>query len=449
MAKNNETQVVGGVVQPRFYQVYGDLIESKEVMEPLALGNGTGPICGFDWVDTTQADVTITSVFNMSGNTPPGLREIMCKAKRVFLSTKENIAGQVYNAYTTPDGLCHIAPDKLVFEGVQPEGGWPDLSNPKSIKAFVVLGYHTYKADSADNPPSMPDFVCRWLEFGSTVPGLDEILSYSYPDVLNWMNSNTGVNFDANTGCVIGLYLVGWHPSWDTDQYKNSLELKPIMAKMNYTLCLVPYEGKYPVKPYGLNPFDIMHLKDSVKSIMDQILGINSQISAVNTQIGAINTALGTHGTEISKLHEAVNNIHGPLKVVFYGTYDDNPFDRPVGPEDPYLVPDSIMVITKGPSNNGPSVIPETANIGIPGNAYFPSDKWKVGSTQWIIAMPYKYIWLSFSGIFHESGSVAFFNIDSTSFSGIGHSRLIRITLIYDNPDRSKRIWLVEQSEPK
>lgn len=443
MAKNNETKVVGGVVQPRFYQVYGDLVESKEVMEPLALGNGTGPICGFDWVDTTHDNVTITSVFNRSGNTPTGLREILGKAKRVFLSNKENIAGQVYNAYTTPDGLCHIAPDRLVFEGVQPEGGWPDLSNPQSIKAFVVLGYHTYKADSADNPPSMSDFVCQWLEFGSTVPGLDEILSYSYPDVLNWMNSNTGVNFDANTGCVIGLYLVGWHPSWDTDQYKNSLELKPIMAKMNYTLCLVPYEGKYPVKPYGLNPFDIMHLKDSVKSIMDQILGINSQISAVNTQIGAINTTLGTHGTEISKLQEAVNNIHihGPLKVVFYGTGDDGPFDVAKGVEGPYMAPDSIMIITKGPADGSAS------NISIPSNRFFPSDKWKVGSTQWIIAMPTTRVWLNFSGIFPESGKVVLFNIKAPNFLSKGYAHIIKITLIYDNPDRSKRVWLVEESE--
>lgn len=441
MAKNNETQVVGGVVQPRFYQVYGDLVESKEVMEPLALGNGTGPICGFDWVDTTQDNVTITSVFNRSGNTPTGLREILGKAKRVFLSNKENIAGQVYNAYTTPDGLCHIAPDKLVFEGVQPEGGWPDLSNPQSIKAFVVLGYHTYKADSADNPPSMSDFVCRWLEFGSTVPGLDEILSYSYPDVLNWMNSNTGVKFDANTGCVIGLYLVGWHPSWDTDQYKNSLELKPIMAKMNYTLCLVPYEGKYPVKPYGLNPFDIMHLKDSVKSIMDQILGINSQISAVNTQIGAINTTLGTHGTEISKLQGAVNNIHGPLKVVFYGTYDDGPFDRVEGVECPYMAPDSIMIITKGPANG--STI--SLNISIEGLSH--SDKWKVGSTQWIIAMPTTSTWLSFAGMFSRSGSYVLFNIKASNLSGSRYPYILKITLIYDNPDHSKRIWLVEESE--
>lgn len=44
MAQKNETEVVNGVVQPRFYQVYGDLIESKEVMEPLAIMGGTGQI---------------------------------------------------------------------------------------------------------------------------------------------------------------------------------------------------------------------------------------------------------------------------------------------------------------------------------------------------------------------------------------------------------------------
>lgn len=441
MAKNNETQVIGGVVQPRFYQVYGDLIESKEVMEPLALGNGTGPICGFDWVDTTQDNVTITSVFNRSGNTPPGLREILGKAKRVFLSNKENIAGQVYNAYTTPDGLCHIAPDKLVFDGVQPDGGWPNLSNPQSLKAFIVLGYHTYKADSADNPPSMSDFVCRWLEFGDTVPGLDDILSYSYPDVLNWMNRSPGVDFDANTGCVIGLYLVGWHPSWDTDSYKNSLELKPIMAKMNYTLCLVPYEGQYPVKPYGLNPFDIMHLKDSVKSIMDQILSINSQISSVNTQIGVINTTLSNHVTSISKLWEKVGYIHGPLTVVFDGNYDDGAFGGDDVNHGPFMIPDSVMIIRNGPSDGG------TPNIMIPPNMYFDADAWKVGSTQWIIATP-PGTWLNFGGIFSESGS--YIKISTTAKpKGNKYPAVIKITLVKDSQDHSQRLWLVEEAEPK
>lgn len=110
MPTNNATEVVKGVVQPRFYQVYGDLIESKEVMEPLAIVGGTGPVCGFDWVDTSKSDVTITSIFNTTSLENVLGREILRgKSRRVFLSNKGNTAGQVFNAYITPDGLCHIA----------------------------------------------------------------------------------------------------------------------------------------------------------------------------------------------------------------------------------------------------------------------------------------------------------------------------------------------------
>ena len=37
MAQNNVTEVVNGIVQPRFYQVYGDLIESKEIKNIVTL----------------------------------------------------------------------------------------------------------------------------------------------------------------------------------------------------------------------------------------------------------------------------------------------------------------------------------------------------------------------------------------------------------------------------
>lgn len=179
MAQNNVTEVVNGIVQPRFYQVYGDLIESKEIMEPLAITAGTGPICGFDWVDTTQQDVTITSVFKKPSTLPSGVANILGRARRVFLSNKDNTAGQVFNAYTTPDGLCHIAPDVLTFNGVQPSGGWPSLSNPQKLVAFAVKATHTYRPDGSENPPSVTNFTCGWLTFDK-VYGLDEILSWDY-----------------------------------------------------------------------------------------------------------------------------------------------------------------------------------------------------------------------------------------------------------------------------
>lgn len=263
MAQKNETEVVNGVVQPRFYQVYGDLIESKEVMEPLAIMGGTGPICGFDWVDTTQQNITITSIFKRSGTMPSGIDNILGKARRVFLSNKDNTAGQVFNAYTTPDGLCHIAPDTLTFTGVIPEGGWPSLTNPQKLVAFAVKASHTYRPDGSENPPSISNFECGWITFYDLY-GLEEILSWGYERMLSLLE-DSNIPFNKDTDTLIGIYLVGWRPVWNRDEV--SLRYKDIMASLNYTLCLVPYNGQFPVKPYGLNPLDLLDLKSRVKAL--------------------------------------------------------------------------------------------------------------------------------------------------------------------------------------
>ena len=261
MAQNNVTEVVNGIVQPRFDQVYGDLIESKEVMEPLAITAGTGPICGFDWVDTTQQNVTITSVFKKPSTLPSGVANILGRARRVFLSNKDNTAGQVFNAYTTPDGLCHIAPDVLTFNRVQPSGGWPSLSNPQKLVAFAVKATHTYRPDGSENPPSVTNFTCGWLTFDK-VYGLDEVLSWDYERMLELL-ADSGMPFNKNVDSLIGVYLVGWRPEWNSQT--TSMRYKSIMAAMNYTLCLVPIQGQFPVKPYGMNPLDILDLKARVK----------------------------------------------------------------------------------------------------------------------------------------------------------------------------------------
>lgn len=263
MAQKNETEVVNGVVQPRFYQVYGDLIESKEVMEPLAIMGGTGPICGFDWVDTTQQNITITSIFKRSGTIPSGIVNILGKARRVFLSNKDNTAGQVFNAYTTPDGLCHIAPDTLTFTEVIPNGGWPSLTNPQKLVAFAVKASHTYRQDGSENPPSISNFGCGWITFDD-VYGLEEILSWGYERMLSLLE-DSNIPFNKDTDTLIGIYLVGWRPEWNRDEV--SLRYKDIMASLNYTLCLVPYNGQFPVKPYGLNPLDLLDLKSRVKAL--------------------------------------------------------------------------------------------------------------------------------------------------------------------------------------
>lgn len=285
MAQKNETEVVNGVVQPRFYQVYGDLIESKEVMEPLAIMGGTGPICGFDWVDTTQQDITITSIFKRSGIMPSGIVNILGKARRVFLSNKDNTAGQVFNAYTTPDGLCHIAPDTLTFTGVRPDGGWPSLTNPQKLVAFAVKASHTYRQDGSENPPSISNFGCGWITF-DYVYGLEEILSWGYGKMLSLLESSN-IPFNKDTDTLIGIYLVGWRPEWDSDRV--SLRYKDIMASLNYTLCLVPYDGQFPVKPYGLNPLDLLDLKSRVKALEESTVPTDVSVLTryLNTQMNS------------------------------------------------------------------------------------------------------------------------------------------------------------------
>lgn len=285
MAQKNETEVVNGVVQPRFYQVYGDLIESKEVMEPLAIMGGTGPICGFDWVDTTQQNITITSIFKRSGTMPSGIGHILGKARRVFLSNKDNTAGQVFNAYTTPDGLCHIAPDTLTFTSVIPDGGWPSLTNPQKLVAFAVKASHTYRQDGSENPPSISNFGCRWITFDD-VYGLEEILSWGYEKMLSLLKSSN-IPFNKDTDTLIGIYLVGWRPEWDSDGV--SLRYKDIMASLNYTLCLVPYNGQFPVKPYGLNPLDLLDLKSRVKALEESTVPTDVSVLTryLNTQMNS------------------------------------------------------------------------------------------------------------------------------------------------------------------
>lgn len=285
MAQKNETEVVKGVVQPRFYQVYGDLIESKEVMEPLAIMGGTGPICGFDWVDTTQQNITITSIFKRSGTMPSGIGNILGKARRVFLSNKDNTAGQVFNAYTTPDGLCHIAPDTLTFTDVRPDGGWPSLTNPQKLVAFAVKASHTYRQDGSENPPSISNFGCGLITFDD-VYGLEEILSWGYEKMLSLLESSN-IPFNKNTDTLIGIYLVGWRPEWDSDRV--SLRYKDIMASLNYTLCLVPYNGQFPVKPYGLNPLDLLDLKSRVKALEESTVPTDVSVLTryLNTQMNS------------------------------------------------------------------------------------------------------------------------------------------------------------------
>ena len=105
----------GLIVEPRSYQLYGDDIESKQAVEPISIVSGTGPICGFNHLYYSSNDATsmVISGTGSASRYGGGELEVIAPHKHVVISNKSNEAGSVVNAYTTPDGLVHIAPDYI------------------------------------------------------------------------------------------------------------------------------------------------------------------------------------------------------------------------------------------------------------------------------------------------------------------------------------------------
>lgn len=282
---NNVTVVNNGVVQQRFYQVYGDLIESKETMEPIAIAHGNGPICGFDIVDTSTDHVIIRGSWdpNLSRDgisAPPVLKKAN---RRVIISDGENNGGNVVNAIVTNDGLIHICPVTLDFTDVKPTGGWFDLlSNPSKFVAFAMKVSHTYTPVADASNIGVSDFSITWLTLEKSTGGTyspAEVASLDFSSLVGTILPSGWIN--RNTDSLVGIYIVGYDPSWgDNDVY----------ASFGYKMALVSYDGKWPVSPFINGSFDILSLNQRVKTIpvieddIDSLKGLNSILqNQVNT----------------------------------------------------------------------------------------------------------------------------------------------------------------------
>lgn len=281
---NNVTVVNNGVVQQRFYQVYGDLIESKETMEPIAIAHGNGPICGFDIVDTSTDHVIIRGSWdpNLSSDgisAPPVLKKAN---RRVIISDGENNGGNVVNAIVTNDGLIHICPVTLDFTDVKPTGGWFDLSNPRKFVAFAMKVSHTYTPVADASNIGVSDFSITWLTLEKSTGGTyspAEVASLNFSSLVGTILPSGWIN--GNTDSLVGIYIVGYDPSWgDNDVY----------ASFGYKMALVSYDGKWPVSPFINGSFDILSLNQKVKNIpvieedVDSLKGLNSILqNQVNT----------------------------------------------------------------------------------------------------------------------------------------------------------------------
>lgn len=281
---NNVTVVNNGVVQQRFYQVYGDLIESKETMEPIAIAHGNGPICGFDIVDTSTDHVIIRGSWdpNLSSDgisAPPVLKKAN---RRVILSDGKNNGGNVVNAIVTNDGLIHICPAILDFTNVKPTGGWFDLNNPNRFVAFAMKVSHTYTPVADASNIGVSDFSITWLTLEKSTGGTyspAEVASLDFSSLVGTILPSGWIN--RNTDSLVGIYIVGYDPSWgDNDVY----------ASFGYKMALVSYDGKWPVSPFTNGSFDILSLNQKVKNIpvieedVDSLKGLNSILqNRVNT----------------------------------------------------------------------------------------------------------------------------------------------------------------------
>lgn len=298
---NNVTVVNNGVVQQRFYQVYGDLIESKETMEPIAIAHGNGPICGFDIVDTSTDHVIIRGSWdpNLSSDgisAPPVLKKAN---RRVILSDGENNGGNVVNAIVTNDGLIHICPAILDFTNVKPTGGWFDLNNPNRFVAFAMKVSHTYTPVADASNIGASDFSITWLSLEKSTGGTyspSEVASLDFSSLIGNILPSGWIN--RNTDSLVGIYIIGYDPSWgDNDVY----------ASFGYKMALVSYDGKWPVSPFTNGSFDILSLNNKVKNIpiieadVDSLKGLNSILqNQVNTLGKGIECdyTLNTHVTD-------------------------------------------------------------------------------------------------------------------------------------------------------
>lgn len=281
---NNVTVVNNGVVQQRFYQVYGDLIESKETMEPIAIAHGNGPICGFDIVDTSTDHVIIRGSWDphLSSDGIPAPPVLKKANRRVILSDGENNGGNVVNAIVTNDGLIHICPAILDFTNVKPTGGWFDLISPDRFVAFAMKVSHTYTPVADASNIGISDFSITWLTLEKSTGGTyspAEVASLDFSHLVGTILPSGWIN--RNTDSLVGIYIVGYDPSWgDNDVY----------ASFGYKMALVSYDGKWPVSPFTNGSFDILSLNQKVKNIpvieedVDSLKGLNSILqNQVNT----------------------------------------------------------------------------------------------------------------------------------------------------------------------
>lgn len=287
---------------PRSYQVFNDLIGSKQSTEPIALSIGTGPIVGFDIMDTTKNYFAITgrSRENFTNDQVKAWQKEMGSTPYTRISTKENQAENIVNAYTTPDGLIHVAPALIEFPQVPID--YSLRNTPGQVQCVAVKVKHTYldQATTVPIPPSSIDFTA--VKLNGFVPNMTVstdvgiLYNSTYPELLSIL-SNYGFTLDPNTEAFVGLYVIGITEGLD-DQH-----VAYYREKDNLT-SLVMYGGKWPkIVPqnvrdrmldyinYHYLAGEVLQLNADIERLLDTVIPnfedrINRQINDISNEVG-------------------------------------------------------------------------------------------------------------------------------------------------------------------
>lgn len=246
---NTET----GILNPRTYQVFGDRIDSKQAMEPLAIAIGPGPVSGFNKFSWDVDEPGIVQIGSRDiddpgsplGYTSESYRPVSFKGYKA-ISDKYNISGNVENAHITRDGLLHVCGDiKLSFT---PTNGWPNYSgsnrliSPNGNKACILLltASHTYQ-DSTD-PGEVSFKLQELLGLNNNNPWY--YLTHSVTTLSEELESRNLL--DTNTETLIGIYIIGWDIKWESLEGYNEA-YKTIIKDLNYNLPIVFYNSTMPL----------------------------------------------------------------------------------------------------------------------------------------------------------------------------------------------------------
>lgn len=246
---NTET----GILNPRTYQVFGDRIDSKQAMEPLAIAIGPGPVSGFNkfsW-DVDEPGIVqigsrdIDDPYSPLGYISESYRPVSFKGYKA-ISDKYNISGNVENAHITRDGLLHVCGDiKLRFT---PTNGWPTYSGstrqitPVNGKAYILLltASHTYQ--DSTTPGEVSFKLQELLGLNHNSPWY--YLTHSVTTLSEELESNNLLDTDTET--LIGIYIIGWDSKWESLEGYNEA-YKTIIKDLNYNLPIVFYNSTMPL----------------------------------------------------------------------------------------------------------------------------------------------------------------------------------------------------------